>query len=87
MIRSEKQHRANKKQLASLREALARKPRIKAPEALIRAAQGQTVELAEDIERQIKEYEQLQKLEQRNCTSSRSTICVSLRSDIGSQLT
>jgi DNA-binding XRE family transcriptional regulator len=61
MIRSEKQHQAAKKQLASLREALARKTRTKAPEAFIRAAQGQTVELAEEIERQIKDYEQLQK--------------------------
>lgn len=61
MIRSEKQHQAAKKQLASLREALARKTRTKAPEALIRAAQGQTVELAGEIERQIKDYEQLQK--------------------------
>jgi len=61
MIRSEKQHQAAKKQLASLREALARKTRTKAPEALIRAAQGQTVELAEEIERQIKDYERLQK--------------------------
>jgi ABC-type transport system involved in cytochrome bd biosynthesis fused ATPase/permease subunit len=56
MIRSEKQHQAAKKQLASLREALARKTHAKAPEALVRAAQGQTAELAGEIENQIKDY-------------------------------
>src|SRR5882757_7287385 len=63
MIRSEKQHQAAKKQLASLREALARKTQTKAPEVLVRAAHGQTAELAGEIERQIKDYEQLQKTE------------------------
>jgi DNA-binding XRE family transcriptional regulator len=61
MIRSEKQHQAAKKQLASLREALARKTPTTAPEVLVRAAQGQTAELAGEIEKQIKDYEQLQK--------------------------
>jgi hypothetical protein len=61
MIRSRKQHEVAKKQYASLREALARKTRTKVPEALIRAAQGQTVELAGEIQRQIKGYERLQK--------------------------
>jgi hypothetical protein len=61
MIRSEKQHQAAKKQLASLREALARKTQTNAPEVLIQAAQGQTAELAGEIEKQIKDYEQLQK--------------------------
>lgn len=56
MIRSEKQHQAAKKQLASLREALAQKTQTKAPEVLVRAAQGQTAELAGEIERQIKDY-------------------------------
>jgi DNA-binding XRE family transcriptional regulator len=63
MIRSEKQHQAAKKQLASLQEALARKTQTKAPEVLVRAAQGQTAELAGEIEKQIKDYEQLQKTE------------------------
>jgi hypothetical protein len=41
MIRSEKQHQVAKEQLASLRAALTRKTRTKAPEALVRSAQGQ----------------------------------------------
>jgi DNA-binding XRE family transcriptional regulator len=61
MIRSEKQYQAAKKQLASLREALTHGTRTKAPEALIRAARGQTAELAAEIEREVEDYEQLQK--------------------------
>jgi hypothetical protein len=63
MIRSEKQHQAAKKQLVSLREALARKTQTKAPEVLVRAEQAQTAELAGEIEKQINDYEQLQKTE------------------------
>ena len=62
MIRSEKQYQAARKQLASLRETLTRGARTKAPEAVLRAARGQTAELAEEIEKEIKDYEQLQKV-------------------------
>ena len=61
MIRSDKQYQAAKKQLASLRKALAAGAHAKAPEAVIRAARGQTAELAAQIEKEIKDYEQLQK--------------------------
>jgi DNA-binding XRE family transcriptional regulator len=61
MIRSDKQHQAAKKQLVSLRKALAAGAHAKAPEAVIRAARGQTAELAAQIEKEIKDYEQLQK--------------------------
>ena len=61
MIRSDKQNQAAKKQLVSLRKALAAGAHAKAPEAVIRAARGQTAELAAQIEKEIKDYEQLQK--------------------------
>jgi hypothetical protein len=61
MIRSDKQYQAAKKQLVSLRKALAAGSHAKAPEAVIRAARGQTAELAAQIEKEIKDYEQLQK--------------------------
>lgn len=61
MIRSEKQYQAAKKQLISLKESLGRKSQTKAPEALLRAARGQTAELAAEIEKELKDYEQLQK--------------------------
>ena len=61
MIRSDKQYQAAKKQLVSLRKALAAGAHAKAPEAVIRAARGQTAELAAQIEKEIKDYEQLQK--------------------------
>jgi DNA-binding XRE family transcriptional regulator len=61
MIRSDKQYQAAKKQLVSLRKALAGGAHAKAPEAVIRAARGQTAELAAQIEKEVKEYEQLQK--------------------------
>jgi DNA-binding XRE family transcriptional regulator len=61
MIRSEKQYQAAKKQLASLQQALTSGRRAKTPEALVRAARGQTAELAAELEAQIKEYEHLQK--------------------------
>ena len=61
MIRSDKQYRAARKQLASLREAPGRGARSKVPEALLRAARGQTAELAGEIEKEIKDYEKLQK--------------------------
>lgn len=61
MIRSDKQYQAAKKQLVSLRKALAAGAHVKAPEAVIRAARGQTAELAAQIEKEIKDYEQLQK--------------------------
>ena len=61
MIRSEKQYQAAKKQLVSLRKALAAGAHAKAPEAVIRAARGQTAELAAQIEKEIKDYERLQK--------------------------
>ncbi len=61
MIRSDKQYQAAKKQLVSLRKALAAGAHTKAPEAVIRAARGQTAELAAQIEKEIKDYEQLQK--------------------------
>ena len=61
MIRSDKQYLAAKKQLVSLRKALAAGIHAKAPEALIRAARGQMAELAAQIEKEIKDYEQLQK--------------------------
>ena len=61
MIRSEKQYEAAKKQLATLREGLSSKGKPKVPEALARAAKGQTAELASEIEKEIKEYDLLQK--------------------------
>ena len=61
MIRSDKQHQTAKKQLVSLRKALAAGAHAKAPEAVIRAARGQTAELAAQIEKEIKDYERLQK--------------------------
>ena len=61
MIRSDKQYQAAKKQLVSLRKALAAGAHAKAPEAVIRAARGQTAELAAQIEKEIKDYERLQK--------------------------
>ena len=61
MIRSDKQYQAAKKQLGSLRKALTAGAHAKAPEAVIRAARGQTAELAAQIEKEIKDYEQLQK--------------------------
>jgi len=61
MIRSDKQYQAAKKQLVSLRKALAAGAHAEAPEAVIRAARGQTTELAAQIEKEIKDYEQLQK--------------------------
>jgi DNA-binding XRE family transcriptional regulator len=61
MIRSDKQHQAAKKQLVSLRKALAAGTHVKAPEAVIRAAHGQTAELVAQIEKETKDYEQLQK--------------------------
>jgi DNA-binding XRE family transcriptional regulator len=61
MIRSDKQCQAAKKQLVSLRKALAARAHAKAPEAVIRAARGQTAELAAQIEKEIEDYEQLQK--------------------------
>lgn len=61
MIRSDRQYQAAKKQLVSLRKALAAGAHAKAPEAVIRAARGQTAELAAQIEKEIKDYEQLQK--------------------------
>jgi DNA-binding XRE family transcriptional regulator len=61
MIRSDKQYQAAKKQLVSLRKALAAGAHAKAPEAVIRAARGQTAELAAQIDKEIKDYEQLQK--------------------------
>jgi predicted transcriptional regulator len=61
MIRSDKQYQAANKQLVSLRKALAAGVHGKAPEAVIRAARGQTAELAAQIEKELKDYEQLQK--------------------------
>jgi hypothetical protein len=61
MIRSDKQCQAAKKQLVSLRKALAAGAHAKAPEAVIRAARGQTAELAAQIEKEIADYVQLQK--------------------------
>jgi DNA-binding XRE family transcriptional regulator len=60
MIRSDKQYQAAKKQLVSLRKAPAAGAHAKAPEAVIRAARGQTAELAAQIDKEIKDYEQLQ---------------------------
>jgi hypothetical protein len=65
MIRSDKQYQAAKKQLVSLRKALAAGSHAKAPEAVIRAARGQTAELAAQIEKEVKDYEQLQKTQAR----------------------
>jgi plasmid maintenance system antidote protein VapI len=61
MIRSDKQYQAAKKQLVSLQQALAVGVHAKAPEAVIRAARGQTAELAAQIEKEIEDYEQLEK--------------------------
>ncbi|MBI3595169.1 MAG: helix-turn-helix transcriptional regulator [Nitrospirae bacterium] len=61
MIRSEKQYEASKKQLVLLRQALTAKSQAQMPEALVRAARGQTAELAAEIEKQIKDYEELLK--------------------------
>lgn len=61
MIRSNKQYEAAKKQLLSLQQALTPGNQAKAPEAVVRAARGQTTELAAEIEKKIKDYEQLQK--------------------------
>ena len=58
MIRSEKQYQVAKKQLASLKESLGRKSQTTAPEALLRAARGQTSELAAEVDKEIKKYEQ-----------------------------
>lgn len=60
MIRSEKQYEAAKKQLASLQKALESGIQ-KGPAAVVRAARGQTKELAAELEKQMKDYEQLQK--------------------------
>lgn len=61
MIRSDKQYQAAKKQLVSLQQASAIGVHAKAPEAVIRAARGQTAELAAEIEKEMKDYEQLEK--------------------------
>jgi DNA-binding XRE family transcriptional regulator len=61
MIRSDKQYQAAKKQLVSLQQALAVGGHAKAPKAVIRAARGQTAELAAQIEKEMKDYEQLEK--------------------------
>jgi hypothetical protein len=61
MIRSDKQYQAAKKQLVSLQKALVAGSHAKAPEAVIRAARGQTAELASQIKKEITDYEQLQK--------------------------
>lgn len=61
MIRSDKQYEAAKKQLISLQQALASVGQSKAPKAVVRAVGGQTAELAAEIEREIKDYEQLQR--------------------------
>jgi DNA-binding XRE family transcriptional regulator len=44
-----------------LRQALTAKSQAQTPEALVRAARGQTAELAAEIEKQIKDYEELLK--------------------------
>jgi hypothetical protein len=61
MIRSGKQYEAAKKQLLSLQQALTSKSETEAPDAVLRATRGQTSELAAEIEKAIKDYEELQK--------------------------
>ena len=59
MITSQKQYLAAQEKLKMLSDSLKSKIKVGVPDVLKRAAQGQTAELAQEIENEIKEYEGL----------------------------
>lgn len=63
MITSKKQYHAAKEKVSMLKESLKKEVLSNIPFVLIEASQGQTKELMNDIEKEIKEYESLKKAE------------------------
>jgi DNA-binding XRE family transcriptional regulator len=88
MIRSEKQLQAARQQLALLRrQSGGPGTQAKVPKALLRAAKGQTAELAADLEREIEEYEQLQQTRELHIRSLEDLRVAPLRYRIAAHLT
>ncbi len=61
MIRSERQYQVALQKLENLRSSSQRSGDQRLPAALLKAAKGQTAELAQEIEQEVRDYERLQK--------------------------